>query len=111
MKSIDLTKRSKMPFFEVIAPLLSRCRVITLDRLTEEDISAIIDMALSDEQRGLGGLNIELAADARDYIVRIADGDARVALNSLEVAGSLVISRQKPDSPTTAGDITLRVRS
>ena len=96
------------PSFEVIAPLLSRCRVITLDRLTEEDISAIIDMALSDEQRGLGGLNIELAADARDYIVRIADGDARVALNSLEVAGSLVISRQKPDSLTTAGDITLK---
>ncbi len=96
------------PSFEVIAPLLSRCRVITLDRLTEEDISAIIDMALSDEQRGLGGLNIELAADARDYIVRIADGDARVALNSLEVAGSLVISRQTPDSPTTAGDITLK---
>jgi len=96
------------PSFEVIAPLLSRCRVITLDRLTEEDISAIIEMALSDEQRGLGGLNIELAADARDYIVRIADGDARVALNSLEVAGSLVISRQKPDSPTTAGDITLK---
>jgi putative ATPase len=96
------------PSFEVIAPLLSRCRVITLHRLTEEDISAIIDIALSDEQRGLGGLNIELAADARDYIVRIADGDARVALNSLEVAGSLVISRQKPDSSTTAGDITLK---
>jgi putative ATPase len=96
------------PSFEVIAPLLSRCRVITLDRLTEEDISAIIDMALSDEQRGLGGLNIELAADARGYIVRIADGDARVALNSLEVAGSLVISRQKPDSSTTAGGITLK---
>ena len=96
------------PSFEVIAPLLSRCRVITLDRLTEEDISAIIDIALSDEQRGLGSLNIELAADARDYIVRIADGDARVALNSLEVAGSLVISKQKPDSSTTAGDITLK---
>jgi len=63
---------------------------------------------LSDEQRGLGSLNIELAADARDYIVRIADGDARVALNSLEVAGSLVISKQKPDSSTTAGDITLK---
>jgi len=96
------------PSFEVIAPLLSRCRVITLDRLTGEDISEIIDIALSDEQRGLGGLNIELAADARDYIVRIADGDARVALNSLEVAGSLVISRQKSDNSETAGDITLK---
>ncbi len=96
------------PSFEVIAPLLSRCRVITLDRLTEEDISAIIDMALSDERRGLGGLNIELAADARDYIIRIADGDARVALNNLEVAGSLVMSKQKPDSSITTGNITLK---
>ena len=96
------------PSFEVIAPLLSRCRVITLDRLTEEDIAAIIDLTLRDEQRGLGGLNIELAADARDYIIRIADGDARVALNSLEVAGSLVMSRQTPDSSTTAGNITLK---
>ena len=96
------------PSFEVIAPLLSRCRVITLDRLTEEEISAIIDMALNDEERGLGGLNIELAADARDYIIRIADGDARVALNNLEIAGSLVISRQKPDSSATAGSITLK---
>ena len=96
------------PSFEVIAPLLSRCRVITLDRLTEQDISTIIDLTLSDEQRGLGGLNIVLAADARDYIIRIADGDARVALNSLEVAGSLVVSRQKPHSSTTTGDITLK---
>ncbi len=96
------------PSFEVIAPLLSRCRVITLDRLTEEDISAIIDITLSDEQRGLGGLNIELTSDARDYIKRIADGDARVALNSLEVAGSLVLSKQKPDSSTTGGQITLK---
>jgi putative ATPase len=82
--------------------------VITLDRLTEEDIAAIIDLTLRDEQRGLGGLNIELNADARDYIIRIADGDARVALNSLEVAGSLVMSRQTPDSSTTAGNITLK---
>jgi putative ATPase len=96
------------PSFEVIAPLLSRCRVITLDRLTEKDIATIIDMALSDEQRGLGGLNIELAVDARDYIIRIADGDARVALNNLEVAGSLVMSRPVPDGATTAGHITLK---
>ena len=96
------------PSFEVIAPLLSRCRVITLDRLSEEDISAIIEMALNDEQRGLGGLNIELDSDARDYIIRIADGDARVALNNLEVAGSLVIFRQEQDSSTTAGKITLK---
>lgn len=88
------------PSFEVIAPLLSRCRVITLDRLTEEDISAILDLALNDEQRGLGTPGFELSAEARDYIIRIADGDARVALNSLEAVSSLVMSRQ------TAGNLT-----
>ena len=96
------------PSFEVIAPLLSRCRVITLDRLTEEDISAILDLALSDEQRGLGALNFALAVEARDYIIRIADGDARVALNSLEVVGSMVISKQTSDNLTPAGKISLK---
>jgi putative ATPase len=96
------------PSFEVIAPLLSRCRVITLDSLTGEDISAIIELALNDESRGLGGRNLQLAPEARDYIIRIADGDGRVALNSLEVAASLVLSKQKPESSTTGGDITLK---
>ena len=96
------------PSFEVIAPLLSRCRVITLDRLTGEDISAIIELALNDESRGLGGRNLQLAPEARDYIIRIADGDGRVALNNLEVAASLVLSKQKPESSTTGGNITLK---
>jgi putative ATPase len=96
------------PSFEVIAPLLSRCRVITLNRLTEEDISAIIELALNDESRGLGGRNLQLDPQARDYIVRIADGDGRVALNSLEVAASLVLSKQKRGSSTTGCNITLK---
>ncbi|MGD8961942.1 MAG: replication-associated recombination protein A [Desulfobacterales bacterium] len=96
------------PSFEVIAPLLSRCRVITLDRLAEEDISAIIELALHDAQRGLGEFQLELAAEARDHIIRIADGDGRVALNSLEVAASLVMSKKKSKSPVTAGPITLK---
>jgi len=96
------------PSFEVIAPLLSRCRVITLNRLAEEDISAIIELALSDESRGLGGQNLRLDPEARDYIIRIADGDGRVALNSLEVAASLVLSKQKPEGSKTGGIITLK---
>jgi putative ATPase len=96
------------PSFEVIAPLLSRCRVITLDRLSGEDISAIIDLALNDESRGLAGRNLQLDPEARDYIIRIADGDGRVALNNLEVAASLVLSKQKPESSTTGGNITLK---
>jgi len=96
------------PSFEVIAPLLSRCRVITLDQLGEEDISAIIELALHDAQRGLGAFELELDAKARDHIIRIADGDGRVALNSLEVAASLVISKKKSKSAAIADPITLK---
>ena len=96
------------PSFEVIAPLLSRCRVITLDPLTEEDIGAIIKHALHDPGRGLGEIQLELADEARDYILRIADGDGRVALNSLEVAASLVMSKQEPAGAPAVGAITLK---
>jgi putative ATPase len=78
------------PSFEVIAPLLSRCRVITLKMLSADDIAAIIDSALKDSQRGLGSLDLLLEPDALSYLIGIADGDARVALNSLEIASSLV---------------------
>ena len=96
------------PSFEVIAPLLSRCRVITLDRLTEDDLAAIIDQALSDGPRGLGELNLQLAPEAREAIIRIADGDGRVALNCLEVAASLVVSKKTSAGSKSAGSITLK---
>ena len=79
------------PSFEVIAPLLSRCRVITLKMLTSDDIAIIIQNALNDTDRGLGELNLNLEPDVLSYMIDIADGDARVALNNLEVAGSLVV--------------------
>jgi putative ATPase len=96
------------PSFEVIAPLLSRCRVITLEHLSEEDIGGIIELALNDPERGLGACQLELAAEARDFIIQIADGDGRVALNSLEVAASLVMTKEKPASPSSTGTITLK---
>lgn len=77
------------PSFEVIAPLLSRCRVIVLEMLTADDIAAIIRRALRDPERGAGALNLVLEPDALSYLIGIADGDARMALNSLEIAASL----------------------
>ena len=77
------------PSFEVIAPLLSRCRVLTLERLAEAEIAAIIAQALADEERGLGREGIGLDADAAAFLARAADGDARTALNALEVAAAL----------------------
>ncbi len=78
------------PSFEVIAPLLSRCRVITLEMLTADDIAAIINSALKDPAKGIGSLGLLLEPDALSYLIGIADGDARAALNSLEIASSLV---------------------
>ena len=77
------------PSFEVIAPLLSRCRVVTLNRLTEDDLGAIVAQGLADEERGLGRLGLHLEEEARALLVRVADGDARAALNGLEAAASL----------------------
>ena len=84
------------PSFEVIAPLLSRCRVITLKRLDEEDLQSILQHALEDEERGLGSHRLELAEDAAAHLIRISDGDARTALNNLEMAAFLTLARQGP---------------
>ncbi len=84
------------PSFEVIPPLMSRCRVITLKALSSKDIAAIIDGALKDKERGLGNIDLNISENALSHLVRIADGDARAALNNLEVAASLVVSASDP---------------
>jgi len=89
------------PSFEVIAPLLSRCRVVTLNRLDEEDLAAIVAQALADKERGLGQLGFQLDEESQALLVRVADGDARVALNALEAAATLARSGDagRPESP------------
>ena len=74
------------PSFEVISSLLSRCRVLTLKPLTSDEISGIVLRALKDRGRGLGGLGVELVADALAYLITMSNSDARVALNTLETA-------------------------
>jgi len=96
------------PSFEVIAPLLSRCRVITLKMLSEADLTAIIENALADEERGLGHMKLELEPRALIYLLRIADGDARTALNNLDVVSSLVFSGQKPSAAAKIPSISLQ---
>ena len=77
------------PSFQVIAPLLSRCRVLVLKPLTIDNLRTILDRALHDREHGLGGLGLEIDARAMDHLCAMADGDARRALNNLEVAASL----------------------
>jgi putative ATPase len=70
------------PSFEINSALLSRCRVYILRMLSPEELRVIMNRAMSDSRRGLGGSNLELAPDAADYLVSAAHGDARALLNA-----------------------------
>ena len=76
------------PAFEVVAPLLSRSRVYNLHLLTDDQVRQLVRRALADSERGLGSMDVRLEPDAEDALVNLANGDARVALNALEVAVS-----------------------
>jgi putative ATPase len=74
------------PYFEVIGALVSRSRVFQLLPLTQEQTGQILDRALQDSARGYGSRKVRLDADARTHLVDVAGGDARNALNALELA-------------------------
>jgi len=74
------------PSFEVVSALISRCQVLTLNPLTDDEIHLILLRALKDTIRGLGALNIELDEDALHHLISVSNNDARVALNGLEMA-------------------------
>ena len=86
------------PFFFVNSPLVSRSQIFELKPLSEEDVISLLQRALSDVERGLGQMRIEADEAALQHLARISDGDARKALNSLEVAALTT-------PPNTAGAI------
>jgi putative ATPase len=73
------------PSFEVIAPLLSRTRVLVLEPLSPDDVGTLVDRALADAERGLGRAGLTLEPAARALLLERADGDARIALGTLEL--------------------------
>jgi len=77
------------PSFELNNALLSRARVYLLKSLTEQDLLAVIDNALADSERGLGGLRLALDDEQKRALARAADGDARRTLNYLEVLSDM----------------------
>jgi len=81
------------PSFEIIAALLSRCRVYTLRALEQPDIIALLQRALTDSERGLGAMNLSIDDTALEAIASYSSGDARNALNALEVAAKLATAR------------------
>jgi putative ATPase len=81
------------PSFEINAALLSRCRVYTLRALEQDEIVALLQRALAETERGLGDLHLEVEDGALDSIASYSSGDARNALNALEVAAKLAAGR------------------
>jgi putative ATPase len=77
------------PSFEVIAPLLSRCKVLVLKPLPKEEIERVLGHAVQDRERGLGSLELKLSPEALSFMADQAEGDARIALNTLETASRL----------------------
>src|SRR5580658_6777393 len=74
------------PFFYVNSPLVSRSQIFELQPLSEQDSLELLRRALTDAERGLGSIKIQADDDALRHLAKVADGDARKALNSLEIA-------------------------
>ncbi len=92
------------PSFSVVAPLLSRSLLLTLKPLTDADIGALLDRAVADE-RGLNG-TVALTEEAREYLVRMAQGDARRALTTLEASAGVALDRDGAGGQDPATDRT-----
>jgi len=82
------------PSFEIIAPLLSRCRVFRLNPLSDDEVRLVVERAIKDKERGLAKFQISISGEALDHLVTASNGDARVALNALEMAAFAAL----PDS-------------
>ncbi len=74
------------PFFFVNSPLVSRSQIFELQPLDQDDLLRLLRRSLADAERGLGGMKIQVDEDALLHLAKVADGDARKALNSLEIA-------------------------
>lgn len=91
------------PSFEVNSALLSRCKVFVLTPLSEQDLHTIIERALSDKEKGMGGHDKTIANDAEELLIRLSGGDARIMLNALEMA--VVNYKDKKITDTMVKDI------
>lgn len=88
------------PFFALVNALLSRSRVIRLEPLSDEDVRRVLVQAVTDPERGYGKLALQVADDALDHLAHVAGGDARNALNALELA-------VKTTPPNDGGEIVV----
>jgi len=96
------------PSFEVIAALLSRCRVYRLTPLTDEQLVLLLKRALSDKERGLGALQVTADEEALEMIAGYSNGDARYAYNAVETAAKLAADGSAKDGARITREIVAR---
>ena len=93
------------PSFEVIGPLLSRSRVFILQSLSEEDLVKVVNQALKDKERGLGEYKVKIDIKVKKLLAGLAGGDARTAINGLELAFKSKAQSSKTGAKLTEEDI------
>ncbi len=93
------------PSFEVNSPLLSRSRVLVLNQLSDEHIREIVERALADSERGLGSVVSGIEDDAMNALIAFSNGDARIALNTIELASILVEKKKGGKKLITLKDV------
>lgn len=93
------------PSFEINSALLSRCRVFVFELLQAEDLVLIIKQALNDKERGLGNLKINVSDDAIKFLAERSNGDARTALNAIELATSIGKLNKKKEITVSTEEI------
>ena len=92
------------PYFEVNSALLSRSRIFELKPLSNEAIKTLIDRAINDKEKGLGSLDISIDDNAKEFLSLMSNGDARIALNAIELA-SRTVDRDKSGKINISLDI------
>jgi putative ATPase len=95
------------PLYEVNAPLVSRSMIFRLRSLTPMELKTVVRQALDDADRGLADFRVQIAPEALDHLVNMANGDARMVLNALELATLTT----KPDPATGKRELTLAIIS
>jgi putative ATPase len=99
------------PYFSLVSPLLSRCILLRLEPLPEEDLRTLLERALVDVDRGLGAHDVKVSDEALDHLVHVAGGDARVALTGLEAAVLAAVAARRDQVDLALAEESIQQRA
>jgi putative ATPase len=99
------------PYFSLVSPLLSRCILLRLEPLGDEDVRTLLERALADGERGLGEHEVKVADEALDHLVQVAGGDARIALTGLEAAVLAAVAAGRMDVDLSLAEASVQQKA